>query len=282
MSTIKIENLTKQFGDATALNNLSIELKENTIYGLLGRNGAGKTTLLNIMSNRLFPTSGTVLMDGEPLTENPSAQSKIYMMSEAEYYPESMKIKDIFKHSKNFYDSFDSDYANELADKFELKTSKKVKGLSTGYKSIFKLIVALSVGTEFVFLDEPVLGLDANHRDLFYKLLIERYSEHPATFVISTHLIEEVANIIEDVIIIKQGSVLCAESKESFMNKAYSIAGPADMIDQLSSKQNVIGTEGLGGLKVAYILGKAPTSVPDGVTLSTPDLQKMFIQMTNI
>lgn len=282
MSRILVNNLTKNFGQTTALKDVTLTMDDNKIYGLLGRNGAGKTTLLNIISNRLFPTSGEVLMDGKTVTENTAAQRDIYMMSEAEYYPEGLKIKEIFKWSKEFYPNFDNEYAMELAGKFELDTNKKVKGLSTGYTSIFKLIIALSVGTKFVFFDEPVLGLDANHRDLFYRTLIERYSEYPATYVISTHLIEEVANIIEDVIIIKQGEILYAEPKEIFMNRAYSIAGPAEAVDAFTAGQELIGTESIGGLKVAYVIGGRPAKVPEGLTCTTPDMQKMFIQMTTI
>ena len=87
---------------------------------------------------------------------------------------------------------------------FGLNTKKKVRTLSTGYKSIFKLVLALSVNVPYLFLDEPVLGLDANHREMFYRILLEKYIEEPFTIVISTHLIEEVASVIEHVVILKR------------------------------------------------------------------------------
>ena len=135
--------------------------------------------------------------------ENDNALRRVYLMSEKNLYPESMKISEIFTWSREFYKAFDSAYANELAERFQLDTRKKCKGLSTGYSSIFKIIIALCVNTPYVLLDEPVLGLDANHRELFYKTLVERYCEHPATYVISTHLIEEASGVIEDIVILK-------------------------------------------------------------------------------
>jgi len=179
MKKIEVKDATKKFGNVVALNNVSISFEENKIYGLLGRNGAGKSTLLNIITNRIFADSGEIIIDGIKGNESDTALSKVYLMSEKNYYPENMKIRDVFKWSKEFYPSFDADYADKLAVKFKLDLNKKVKGLSTGYSSIFKVIIALSVNVPYILLDEPILGLDANHRDLFYKTLVENYLEHP-------------------------------------------------------------------------------------------------------
>ena len=159
--SIEIKNISKSFGNTRALDNVNISLGDNKIYGLLGRNGAGKTTLLNIITNRIFADSGEVLLDGIPTGENDKALQKIYMMGEKDYYPLTMKIKDIFYWTKNFYPDFDIEYAKKLADIFELNINKNVKSLSTGYNSIFKVIIALSVNTPYDYL-RPVLGLDAH------------------------------------------------------------------------------------------------------------------------
>lgn len=282
MNNLKIEGVHKNFGSTKALNGVSLELQENKIYGLLGRNGAGKTTLLNIINNRIFANEGSITLDGEDVVENENIQSQFYFVGEISLFPESMKIHKAFKWTASFYPEFDEAYALELAKKFELPLKKKINGLSTGYKSIFKNILALSVNTPFVFLDEPVLGLDANHRELFYKVLIEKYIERPATYVISTHLIEEVANIIEDVIIIKQGKIMKQDSKENLLSQGYCVSGMASAVEKYSSGKNVIGTESLGGLKSAYILGSRENEneISD-LEFSALDLQKLFIQLTN-
>lgn len=281
MSGIEVKNLTKRFGDVTALNNVSFCFEENKIYGLLGRNGAGKSTLLNLITNRIFPDSGTVLIDGVTVNEDDGVLGKIYLMSEKTYYPEKMKIKEAFKWSKVFYPNFDEEYAVKLAKRFELNINKPVKSLSTGYTSIFKIVIALSVNAPYILLDEPVLGLDANHRDLFYRILIERYSENPCTIVISTHLIEEVSNVIEDIIIIKQGEIIKNESREDLLSQGYTVSGVASIVDAYVSDKNVIGVDQIGGLKTVYVLGKLDKKVPDGIEISKLDLQKLFIQLTN-
>ena len=282
MSRIEVTDISKTFKDTNALTHVNLHFEENTIYGLLGRNGTGKTTLLNIINNRLFPDSGTVTLDGDTLTENTAALSRCFLTNENNLYPESMKVKDAFKWSQVFYPDFDMDYAGKLSKLFELPQKKKIKSLSTGYQSIFKNIVALSVNVPFVFLDEPVLGLDAYHRELFYKVLIEKYAERPFTAVISTHLIEEAANIIEQVIVIKSGQIICSKSLEELLASGYCVSGPAAQTDSYIQTKNVIGTESLGGLKTAYILGIPDPDMPSGLEISRMDLQKLFIRLTDM
>lgn len=282
MSGIEVRNTSKNFGNVHALKAVSVNFEENKIYGLLGRNGAGKSTLLNVITGRIFADGGEVLVDGEAALENDRALGKIYMMSEKNYYPVGMKIRDVFKWTKEFYPDFDIAYANRLAERFELNTDKKVRTLSTGYSSIFKLITALSTNARYILLDEPVLGLDANHRDMFYRILIEKYSENPCTVIISTHLIEEAAGVIDHVVIIKDGEIIKDESRDDLMSKGYTATGAASVVDSFIADKNVLGTDSLGGLKTAYISGALDRStVPAGIEISKMDLQRLFIQLTN-
>lgn len=282
MKTIQIKNVTKRFGPVTALENVSLTLEGGKIYGLLGRNGAGKSTLLNLITNRLFPDGGEILVDGKPALENDEALRNIYMMSEKSYYPENMRVADVFKWTEAFYGSFNKEYALKLADLFSLNTKKKVRELSTGYASIYKIITALSVDVPFLLLDEPVLGLDANHRELLYKVILETYAENPRTMVLSTHLIEEVAGLIEEVIIIKKGQVIRHESTESLLSAGYTVSGPAAVMDHYLAGRETLGTDTLGGLKTAYLLGTPDRSaLPESLEITRLDLQKLFIRLTN-
>lgn len=281
MSVITINNISKSFKDVVALNDFSVTFGENKIYGLLGRNGAGKSTLLNLITNKIFPDSGEILIDGENVLENDKAFSKMFCMSDKNLYPDSFKIKQAFKWTKEFFPDFNTDYANELAKKFQLNTKKRIKGLSTGYNSIFKLIIALSANTPIVLFDEPVLGLDANHRDLFYKELIKNYSENPRTIIISTHLIEEVSNIIEDVVIIKNGKKILDDSVQNVLARGYSVSGAGGKVDEFIKDKQTIGVDSLGSLKTAHIIGNLDKQIPTGLEVTKLDLQKMFIQLTN-
>lgn len=279
--SIVINQVSKNFGPVRALNRVSVTLEEGKIYGLLGRNGAGKSTLLNVLTDRIFPEEGSVTVDGEPVRDNDRALSKMYLMSEKNCYPESMRVKEAFRWTKEFYPDFDQEFAWNLAAAFELNTNAKVNKLSTGYSSIFKLTVALSVNTPYVLLDEPVLGLDANHRDLFYRTLLSRYTQRPFTAVISTHLIEEVASLIEDVVLIHKGEVLRQGSCQDLLSQGYTVTGPKGLVEEYLKGKNVLGVDVLGGLESGYVLGEPDrSSLPQGLELSGLDLQKLFILMT--
>lgn len=199
MNAIQIKDITKKYNSLIALDHVSFTFEFGKIYGFLGRNGAGKSTLINIIANRIFADDGTVLIDDVPAKENMQVHEKIFCMSEADLYDKELKINEHFKWINRFYDRFDLNKALEIAKKFDLDTNKKFKALSKGYQSIFKLAVALSLNVPYVIFDEPVLGLDTNHRELFYDLLLKNYEKDERTIIIATHLIEEVANIIEEV-----------------------------------------------------------------------------------
>ena len=282
MNGIEVRNVSKRFGRLEALKNVSVCFEEGKICGLLGRNGAGKSTLFNVITNRIFPDGGDVLIDGEPAAENDNALGRLFMMSEKNFYPENMKVSEVFRWTKEFYPGFDRQRAEELAERFGLNPKKKVKSLSTGYASIFKIVVTLSSGADYMLFDEPILGLDANHRDLFYKVLIETYSERLCTMILSTHLIEEVSGVIENVVIIREGELLCTAPRDELLQNAWIVSGNAGAVDSFSEGREVIGTETLGGLKTAYFAEDLRgETAPAGAELVKMDLQKLFICLTN-
>ncbi len=280
--SIEIRNVTKSFGGVRALDQVNLTLEEGRIYGLLGNNGAGKTTLLNILTNRLYADEGQVLVDGESAADNDGALGKLFMAGEQNLYPEDMRVRGAFQAAALFYPAFDRKLAMELSQRFGLNPKKKITSLSTGYASIFRLIIALSVNTPYLLLDEPVLGLDANHRDLFYRLLIERYSEHPCTILISTHLIAEVENLIERVIIIRDGHVLREADREDLTGDGYTVSGPAGLVDHYLQGRQVLSQKNLGGLKTACVRGTADRSgLSAGLEISGVHLQDYFISLMN-
>ena len=281
MNAIQIKNITKRYKDVTALDDVSFSFEFGKIYGFLGRNGAGKTTLINIIANRIFADQGEILIDGIPAKENMGVHEKIFCMSEADLYDRDLKVKDHFKWTNRFYTDFDLKKAFELSKKFNLDTNKRFKALSKGYQSIFKLIIALSLNVPYVIFDEPVLGLDANHRELFYSLLLKEFENNERTLIIATHLIEEVSNIIEEVVLIDKGKILVQETVEELLEKGYSVSGASQEVDHYCVGRNVIGYDELGGLKVAYILGEK-TVLPQesNLQITAMNLQKLFVKMT--
>ncbi len=283
MNAIEVTHLSKQFGKQTVLTDINLTIEPNTIYGLLGRNGAGKSTLLNLITNRLPSPAGMVTIGGANVTNNDALLNRIYMMSEANLYPSRMPVSEIFKLTADLYQGFDRDYADALVAKFELDPRTRFNKLSTGYRSVMKLIIALAVDVDYVFLDEPTLGLDANHRQLFYEELIDSYAERPRTFVISTHLIEEIANVIERVFVIQDHRLMINDTTENVLQEGYAITGPSTEVQTYTEGLNVIGHESLGNLLVQYVYGKLDNDreIPDTVTVSHIDLQKLFIYLTS-
>lgn len=285
MAKIEVKGVSKYYGKTCALNNVSVTFEENKIYGLLGRNGAGKTTLLKLMTNRLFLDSGKILIDGKEVTENNEAIGKISMMSEEKLVPESMKLKDYFKWYKEFYPNFNSEYALELSNKFGLKLNKRVKEVSTGYESIYKLIATLASEAEVLVFDEPVLGLDANHRELFYKELMANYINKPKTIILSTHIIEEISEILESVVIIKDNKIISNDEVEDILNKAYTVSGLSSNVDEFIKDKLCLKLENMAAFKSATVQGiltdEDKKKIKElSLEVSKVELQKLFIYLT--
>lgn len=281
--SIQIKNLCKNYGKKEVLKNISLTFEENKIYGLLGRNGVGKSTLLKVISNRLLKTSGEISIDGISKTDSNEAQQKIYMVGEDSFVPLGMKVKNALKLTGQFYDNFDMDYACRLAEQFGLPLKSRISSLSTGYRTIYKIVTALSVNTPYIILDEPTLGLDSYHRDLFYKLVIEKYSESPCTIILSTHLIGEVSTVIENAVILHNGEVLKDEAMDLLLSCGYTVSGKMSDVDAFCKDKKVIGNiETIGGLKSVCIEGTPNKSeIPDNLEISRLDLQQLFIKLTN-
>ena len=265
MNKIQIKNITKKYNNLTALDDVSFSFEFGKIYGLLGRNGAGKSTLINIIANRIFADEGMILVDDIPAKENMQVHEKVFCMSEADLYDKDLKIKEHFRWINRFYDCFDLNKALTIAKMFDLDINKKFRSLSKGYQSIFKLTAALSLNIPYVIFDEPVLGLDANHRELFYELLLQDFENNERTIIIATHLIEEVTNIIEEVVLIDHGKIILISHE----------------VDQYCSDKNVIGHDELGNMKIAYILDNKTSIPPDSsLHFSSMNLQKLFVKLT--
>ncbi|UQS86825.1 ABC transporter ATP-binding protein [Nicoliella spurrieriana] len=283
MTTIKIEHLNKHFHKHNVLNDINLTFKPDRIYGLLGRNGAGKSTLLSIITGLNFTSSGNVMIDGESVNDNCGALSDVFMMSETNMYPDSMKVRDIIKNTAKLYYGFDKSLANRLVREFGVDIKTSFSKLSTGYHSIVKDIIALCVPVNVVIFDEPTLGLDANHRELFYSELIQSYSDRPRTMIISTHLIDEIANLVSDVVIIDDGRIIVDGENEELLKNAHEITGPENELDAYCDGLNVIGSKKLANLKTNYVYGQLndDRKVPDTVSINGMDLQTLFIYLTS-
>ena len=279
MSMMEFDKVCKDYRKKTALSGVSFTVAKGSIYGLLGRNGAGKTTLVNMAGNRDFPTSGQVLLDGENIKENDKALRRIYCSGVEELIPTYMSVKEVLASMRFFYKDCDADYAAELCKRFGLDPKKKLSQLSTGYRMIAKDIFALASGAEFIFMDEPTLGLDPNHRELLYKVILERFSETEAAFVISTHQIDECAGLFERCLIIKEGQLIANEDSDKLRRSAFVAEGKTVDVEAYITGKEVLSRETVGSFSTACVKGE-PQNVPDSIEISQPSLQQLLIALT--
>jgi len=278
---LDIQGLTQSYGSEAILTDVSLRFQENQIYGLLGRNGAGKTTLLNSITNRILPDRGQVRWLGEDLSQRPGIIRQVCYMPEKNYF-QDLKLHKLLNHGKHFFfPDLDLEYAKDLAARFELDLNKRQGKLSKGQGSIFKIIFGLASRALITIFDEPIIGLDAVARDLFYRELIAAYGLNPRMFIVSTHLIEELANAFSEVVILKNGTVYCQESVEALLEKTFCVSGKSDDVDEFSKSYSVLGSETFGGMKRVAVEGKAPGEDPTGLQVSSISLQQLFIYLTS-
>ncbi len=284
MGTLVGRNIVKTYGKDTVLKNVDVEIETGKIYGLIGRNGAGKTTLLSVLTAQNPIDEGTVTLDGEPVWENEKALSRICYSREISsvtlFGPNTLRVKDYLKLGKTFYKNWDKDYADELIKLFNLDVKKRVSKLSKGMLSALTIIIAMASKAEITILDEPVAGLDVVAREEFYKLVIDEYSETGRTFIISTHIIEEAANLFEKVIIIDDGQVIIEENTEELLNRAYRVSGENYVVDNAVQGFKVYHPESIGRNKVVTVLADRPiNSFGESVQVEPVSLQNLFYAM---
>ncbi|MGE6401373.1 ATP-binding cassette domain-containing protein [Bacillus cereus] len=285
MFALETKDLTKKYKKKLAVNEVTINVENHKIYGLLGRNGAGKTTLLNLLAGQIISSSGSVSIFGENVFENSKAMQKICFVKVKEETHLSNKIKEIFELCNMFYKNWDQKYAEELAGKFQLNMKEKYHKLSHGMQTVVGIIQGLASRAPITIFDEPTTGLDAAHRELFYSLLLEDYGEYPRTIILSTHLVEEVTHIIEDVIIIKEGRLVVQSSVEDLLQQGHIISGRKDKVDEFSINKKVINREVYGKKGIAVIWEELSSDdyyslEKEGIAVDRITLQKLFIHIT--
>lgn len=283
VNELMINHVTKSYRRHTVIDEVSFNLAPAKIYGLLGRNGAGKSTLLNIITNRIFPTSGMVAMGPQNVNNNDEELGKIYLMSESNMYPKTTRVKRMLADADSFYGKFDFANARRMLGQFGINEKDRFFNLSTGQKTAVKITIALNVNAQYVLLDEPTLGLDVNYRETFYRELLRTYSEKPRTFVLSTHLISEVQQLVEDVLILHEGKIIVNEPVEELLGRAFLVSGPAQLVDEYTAGQTTTDSQTIGNLKETAVIGEldALRPIPDQVQIKHLDLQRTFTALTN-
>jgi len=284
-TVVRADGLTKRYGSFTAVDAVDFRLEENRIYGLLGRNGAGKTTIMQLLTGQLFPDGGELEVFGRTPAEHADVLRRICFIAESQRYPDSFHASHVLRAAPWFFEHWDAEFAERLIDDFRLPTRRPIKKLSRGQLSAVGVIVGLASRAPLTFFDEPYLGLDAVARQIFYDRLLEDYAEHPRTIVLSTHLIDEVANLLEHVIVIDQGRILLDRDADEVRGSATTVAGATASVDAFVADRPVIGREGLGGLASVTVDGRLDQAdrihaAELGLELAPVSLQQLIVHMT--
>ncbi|MCV2492005.1 ABC transporter ATP-binding protein [Geodermatophilus sp. YIM 151500] len=248
-----LEDVTMRFRSTTAVDGVTARIEEGTITGLLGRNGAGKTTLMQLLTGHRVPTSGRLRVFGARPYENDDVLRRICFVKEGQRYPDAFRVKDAVEAASWLHPDWDDDLAGSLLDEFELPLRRPVRRLSRGMTSAVGIVIGLASRAPLTIFDEPYLGLDAVARQLFYDRLIADYTEHPRTVVISTHLIEEIGDLLEHVLIIDRGRLLLTQDADSLRDRALTVSGPADRVAAFGRSREVLHAESLGGYRRAVV-----------------------------
>ena len=283
-TVVEVSNLTKRFGAFTALTGVSFSIEEHGIYGLLGRNGAGKTTIMQLLTGQDFATSGDIRVFGEKPVENARVLEQISFIKESQKYPEDFQVKHVFKSAPWFFANWDAEFAERLIADFRLPLKRRIKKLSRGQLSAVGVIVGLASRAPLTFFDEPYLGLDAVARQLFYDRLLEDYAEHPRTIILSTHLIDEVSNLLEHVIVIDEGRIIIDAPADELRGSVTNLVGPATAVEAFLQGREVLHRDGIGGLASVTIAALSPDETSAartaGLELSPVSLQQLVIRKT--
>lgn len=285
MSKLVCEALCKTYGKNSVLENLELTLESGKIYGLIGRNGAGKTTMLSIMSNQNPASGGKVTLDGENIWENRKALDRLCFSRELNISAESglaaYSIKRYLEAAACYFTHWDKEMADRLMKEFDLKPKAKLGKISKGMLSMVTIIVAMASKAEFTFLDEPVAGLDVMAREQFYKLLLDEYTETGRTFIISTHIIEEAADVMEEVIILDKGRIIRKENTQELIDSARYVTGLSEQVDGATEGLECHHAEKMGRSKGVTVILEEGQELNPGydVTVQPLSLQKIFVAL---
>jgi len=279
-----VRDVTMRYREHTALSDVTTVIETDAITGLLGRNGAGKTTLMQLLTGHRVPTGGTVEVFGASPYENDRILRDICFIKEGQRYPEHFRVRDALAAGAMVFPRWDHDLAGSLLADFDLPARRPVRKLSRGMTSMVGIIIGLASRAPLTLFDEPYLGLDAVARQLFYDRLLADYAENPRTIVLSTHLIEEIASLLERVLLIDRGRVLLDADAERLRDSAITVTGPRDKVQAFARQHELLHTESLGGHSraVVRIDGAADrrAAAADGLAVESTNLQQLVVAMS--
>lgn len=281
---IRAGGLTRRFGRTMALNDLTFSVPSGRIMGLLGRNGAGKSTFLRILSGQLRQSSGTVELFGEKA--NGSALGRLCLIGDTPDFGGLRSADEFLRVCASLFPHWDETVALRLLDRFELPGKKRLKAFSRGMQTALMLTAGLASGAELTVFDEPSLGLDAVMRERFYDELLEAHArDEGRSFLLSTHLIDEVARTLDGAVVLDAGRLLCEGTIASLTERYLSVSGAPEEVRAATRGFTLLKEEEMAGSLVRHLRLSSSEDAArlraDGRVQTAPmSLQRLFVFLT--
>ncbi len=280
-----LEKVSVTFRDTTALNRVSTSFEAGRIYGLIGRNGAGKTTLLSLLASYRRPDTGAVLVHGGDPFENAERMSDVHFVYARDVSDESDTVRETLEHCARYRSDFDLEYGMTLVGRFDLHPKKALSELSLGMQSAVNAIEGLASGAALTMFDEVHHGMDPQSRSLFYESLLERRETTNRTFILSTHLVSEMAYLFDHVLMLDRGQLIIDEPYDVVSERGNTVTGPAAAVEAFTHTRTVVNRKTLGGTASHTIYGSLSGAERDaaqkeGLELASLPLQDLFIHLT--
>jgi len=254
-TAVRVDRVSRHYRGVAAVDDASFSLEADRIHGLLGRNGAGKTTLMRLVTGLERPSSGALDVFGAEPFENEDVLRRTCFVKESQTYPD-LSVHRVLASARLLQPGWDEDFAQALVTDFDLPLKRRVRKLSRGMRSALGIIIGLASRAPLTLFDEPYLGLDAPSRTLFYDRLLADFADHPRTVVLSTHLIDEVANLLERVVVVDHGRVVIDAEAEDVRGTAYTVVGPVGPVAEFVGRREVVARQDVGAYASATVRGR--------------------------
>ena len=256
---IEVKGINKNFDSVKAIDNVTAEIEEGHVFGLIGTNGAGKSTFMRILCGVFKPDSGEVLVDGEPVYDNPAVKAKLFYISDDQYFFKTGTPKDMLKFYETYYQGFDSVKFKELMQAFHLDINRKINTFSKGMKKQLSVICGVCAGTKYLLCDETFDGLDPVMRQAVKSIFIKEIEERGLTPIIASHNLRELEDICEYVGLLHRGGILLAKDMEDMkvsIHKMQIVIKDDETLSKIKERFEVVKVENRGALYTITIRGK--------------------------
>lgn len=281
---VHMQDLSVIYGATRALSGVTASIAPGTITGLIGRNGAGKSTLLATLAAFLRPTSGSLRIEGKDPYENPQLMAATCLVRESGDFGD-LGTAGALGLAAGMRAGFSRSFAEHLLERFGVPRRRSLERLSRGQRSAFGAAIGLASRAPLTLFDEVYLGMDAPTRYAFYDELLADYLAHPRTIVISSHLIEEVERLLENVLILHAGKVLLSESADTLRQRGFRVVGEQHKVEAFVAGHQVVAWQQLGRTTAATVVaGLEPTMANEaraaGLELEHLSIQDLFVHLT--